>query len=126
MPWPKGVPKSAEMRAKMSAAHKGVPHSAEHTAKVAAAQRGVPRPQVAGEQHGRWLGDAVGYKSLHMWVYSQGGRAAEHLCVACLGPAREWANVSGTYRRDMDDFVPLCSTCHGWYDRAPEVAERPF
>lgn len=40
MGWPKGVPFSAEHRAKMSASRRGVPKSAEHAARIAAANRG--------------------------------------------------------------------------------------
>jgi hypothetical protein len=84
------------------------------------AHRGVARPDVAGERARDWKGDAVGYKALHKWVGRQMGRAREHLCISCLSPACDWANVSGTYRRSLDDFVPLCKSCHGWFDFGKE------
>lgn len=63
-----------------------------------------------------WKGDRVSYGALHDWVRRHKGRAAEHSCAHCGGPARQWANVSGEYRRDLDDFIPLCPSCHKKFD----------
>jgi hypothetical protein len=68
MGWPKGVPFSAEHRARMSASRKGVTKSPEHKAKIAAAHRGktVPqhlRDQIAAKLQGRTLSPEHAAKS---------------------------------------------------------------
>ena len=44
MGWPKGVPRSAETRAKISEAQRGRTHTAEARAKMSEAKRGKPSP----------------------------------------------------------------------------------
>lgn len=39
------------------------------------------------------------------------------------GRGTEWANVSGRYLRDLDDFVELCILCHRERDRLSRRAK---
>lgn len=70
-------------------------------------------------KHPRWKGDKVGYVPLHAWVYKHNGKASK--CEFCLGRLHakrfEWANISGEYKRDLSDWMSLCSICHKLYDR---------
>ena len=63
-----------------------------------------------------WKGDDVGYSGLHRWVKRWKGKAM--ICCVC-GENRKkvhWANISGNYLRSLDDFAPLCVSCHRRYD----------
>jgi hypothetical protein len=65
-----------------------------------------------------WKGDDVGYIALHAWIYRKKGKP--QVCEHC-GATREkrrlnWANIDHQYKRDLDDFISLCVSCHKIYD----------
>ena len=64
-----------------------------------------------GEKNGMWKGDNVGYASLHEWV--RNNKPKPNLCEKCNknGPY-EVSNISGEYKRDINDFEWLCRSCH--------------
>ena len=69
------------------------------------------------EKSGLWTGDKVGYVGLHMWVYKHLGQPS--YCAYCQSIDKKmyhWANISHCYRRDLSDWVRLCSSCHKLYD----------
>lgn len=69
-----------------------------------------------GEDKSQWKGEAAGYKALHDWVRREKGEPER--CESC-GTTQgrlEWANASGQYRRDLDDWIALCRTCHRRHD----------
>lgn len=77
--------------------------------------------QLADSAHPKWLGDKVGYFGLHTWIQRHAGRPDK--CNCCGKKNREkgkslieWANISKQYKRDVDDYVPLCTSCHQWAD----------
>lgn len=78
------------------------------------------RNLACGERHPGWRGDLVSYSALHHWVrrYKAKPLACEH----CHRTDKllDWANKSGNYRRDLDDWIALCQRCHRAYDRAPQ------
>jgi hypothetical protein len=72
-----------------------------------------------------------GYEAAHWRVRIAKGRAANHLCVDCGGPATDWSlkhdasekrvQSSGrmegaTYSLDADDYEARCQCCHKRYD----------
>lgn len=64
-----------------------------------------------------WKGDNVGYISLHKWVYRH--RGSPKKCEHCLSEEKKnyhWANKSHEYKRDLDDWIRLCVSCHKKYD----------
>ncbi len=71
-----------------------------------------------GEDNGSWQGEKVGYHALHDWVrYWKVPTGTCEECGASPGYGRarggtQWANVSGEYRRDLDDFRELCPGCN--------------
>ena len=73
-----------------------------------------------GEKSSQWKGDNVGYFALHKWLYRRVGKASDRQCsrqdLTCRGKL-EWANVSGEYKRDTEDFMVLCSSHHTRYDK---------
>jgi hypothetical protein len=58
------------------------------------------------------------YRSLHSWVTRN--KPKPEACSHC-GQVKplDWANVSGEYRQDLDDWVALCRKCHRAFDRKP-------
>lgn len=73
------------------------------------------------ESHYKWKGDDIGYGALHRWVEKMLGKAKEHICVICNGNSgskrMEWANINGTYKRELIGWKPMCRKCHIQYDK---------
>lgn len=68
-----------------------------------------------GDKHPKWKGNNVGYGALHGWVYKELGKATK--CKECGSTENvQWANKSHEYKRDIKDWVQLCSKCHLQYD----------
>lgn len=104
--WMKGKHLSEETKRKIS----------EHNA-----WRGkvTPNSFKDGELHPKWKGDAVGYQALHSWVYRKMGRprtcekcSRKNLTSRFIG----WANKSGEYKREVGDWIRLCTKCHYHFD----------
>lgn len=63
------------------------------------------------EKNGMWKGDNVGYLSLHEWVINR--KIKPLFCEICLKEKKlELANISGKYKRDINDYQWLCRRCH--------------
>jgi hypothetical protein len=76
------------------------------------------------------VGDS-GYSSLHVWIARR--KRKPEVCEHCLtSPPKDLANISGEYRRDINDFEWLCRKCHmisdgrlaATIDRNKRVAEQ--
>lgn len=71
-------------------------------------------------KHHNWLGPAVGYRGLHIWVQNQLGKAKK--CEDCgkektTPKSIHWANKSHQYLRELTDWISLCAKCHKQYDK---------
>jgi hypothetical protein len=83
---------------------------------------------MAGPDHPKWKGDAIGYTGTHARVRSQRGPASAHLCAECGAPARQWSYdhtdpnertaPQGPYSTDPARYRPLCVPCHTRFDRS--------
>lgn len=67
-----------------------------------------------------WKGDKVGYMGLHKRVRKELG--TPDTCEYCgksglSGRQIHWANKSGEYHTDLDDWIRLCVSCHHKYDK---------
>lgn len=90
---------------------KSFQNSPEHRAKQSEA--------LQCDKHFNWKGDEVGYIALHQWLYANKERTG--ICDECGGEGKtEFANISGEYRRDVEDFAELCISCHRKLDNAVE------
>lgn len=71
---------------------------------------------VRGEKNPQWKGDNVGKTSLHKWVERYKGRPTR--CSNCGRVSKwiDWANIDHKYRRNLDDFIALCRSCHRKHD----------
>lgn len=113
---------SEETKTKMSVASLGKKKSDEHREHIRLAQIGVVKTY--GDKQWLWKGNKVGYYALHHWINRQLGKAWE--CVYCGkdrldGLRIHWASISHHAKRDLNDYISLCVSCHKTYDRKLRV-----
>lgn len=69
--------------------------------------------------------DRTEYLRVHRWMRKNFGEAT--FCALVSGHTKakrfEWANVSGQYLYDINDFVPMCPSCHRKYDYTEKQRE---
>lgn len=64
-----------------------------------------------GKKNGAWKGDSVSYISLHQWV--RDNKLKSQFCENCKKvEPYDVANISGEYKRDINDYKWLCRKCH--------------
>jgi hypothetical protein len=101
-------------------AGKGVPYMSRPGAKGRIPwNKGMKLPHLSGPNHHAWKGDAVGLAALHDWVVRHKGTPQQ--CDHCGTTDRkwyDWANKSHEYKRDLDDWLRLCRSCHRRHDAA--------
>ncbi len=67
--------------------------------------------KITGDKHPNWKGDNVSYHRLHIWIGKN--KPKPELCEECnLAPPYDLANISGEYKRDVNDFKWVCRKCH--------------
>lgn len=124
----KNPSKRPEVRAKMSKARKGkTPWNKNlkgiHLSPATEFKKGIipwaklhPELVKREEESHAWKGDKYGYQGIHAWIRRQKGKATT--CTTCLDTKNvQWANKSGEYKRDLNDWIELCGKCHSKYDR---------
>lgn len=54
------------------------------------------------------------YSNIHKWLYARFGKAIKCENKRCKGKSNTfvWANISGKYKRERNDFLMLCQSCH--------------
>lgn len=64
-----------------------------------------------------WRGENLSREGLHQWVAYWKGRPkkCEH-CNSINKRKFEWANIDHKYKRDLNDYIRLCTSCHRKYD----------
>lgn len=94
--------------------------SQEGREKIRRSKLGKKNPQfgLREEKSQHWKGDRVGYFGVHDWLTRQYGQPK--FCEDCgtndTDSRYEWANISGKYLRERQDFKRLCKKCHNNYD----------
>lgn len=72
-----------------------------------------------------WKGDKVGYVALHKWVKKR--KIKPKLCGDCHKKKRlDLANISGEYKRNINDYRYLCKKCHSKFDNIPREIKKKF
>jgi hypothetical protein len=65
----------------------------------------------SNEKNPQWKGNNVSYKGLHAWIKRH--KLKPLFCERCkIKSPRDLANISGEYKRDVNDFEWLCRRCH--------------
>lgn len=136
-PWNKGKRGiySLETRRKISEYQRGRKHepcSQETKLKISLATMGKNKGKIRSIKTRRkigqglfesksyaWKGEDVGYVGLHNWVRRRLGKPTK--CEFCskdglTGKQIHWANKSHLYKRDLEDWIRLCVSCHKKYD----------
>jgi hypothetical protein len=69
-----------------------------------------------GEKNGMWKGELASYSAIHKWVQSHKPKSIG--CEQCgkQNCRLELANLSGKYKRDINDYKYMCVKCHRTYD----------
>lgn len=75
---------------------------------------GKKRPTIVGKLNPAW-NENIGYYALHIWVAKNLGKPKK--CEFC-GNERNlhWASKSHKAKRDLQDYLSLCASCHKKYD----------
>lgn len=114
-----------EYRKHMSLAHKG--GNAKSIATLIAFVKSEKGKKILGatrlgvKNYG-WKGEKAvhfikGYYGLHSWIIRKMGRPIYcEQCKRCDRKKYEWANISHKYKKDLNDWARLCSSCHKLYD----------
>lgn len=60
------------------------------------------------------------YWAIHAWV--RRNKIKPTSCLECKQESKNiwWANISGQYKRDLDDYIALCCKCHRKMDYTDE------
>ena len=70
------------------------------------------------ERQHLWKGNKAGYTAIHTWLRGRLGTARHCSFNSDHKSTRyHWANISGSYLRDIDDWASLCPKCHKTYDK---------
>lgn len=70
-----------------------------------------------GEGHQAWKGDRITRSGLHAWLRRTFGKPSTcENCGTKKAKMYHWANISGKYLRDRNDFKRLCVKCHRKFD----------
>ena len=80
--------------------------------------KGIKYFEVTGKNNGNWLGDKAGYHAMHKWVYRQKGKPTicKHCNITSQDKQLYWANKKHDYKRNINDYIALCASCHRKYD----------
>ena len=70
------------------------------------------------EKHPNWKGEKVGYHGIHKRMVARYGKANRCEDENCDGVSKrfEWANISGEYKWERNDWKMLCKKCHFKFD----------
>lgn len=64
-----------------------------------------------GDKNPMWKGSSVSYNALHTWIHKY--KPKPKLCEKChKNKPYDVANISGKYKRDINDYRWLCRRCH--------------
>lgn len=107
----------------VSNTHKGIPLSLEHRKKISLSKNGIKftdshkkNLSIAHKKNRKRLftGTNSSYKCLHVWLKRNLPKLE---CEQCHSTDRlQYANRTGLYKKDISDYIILCTLCHVRYD----------
>jgi len=87
----------------------GKNHTQESKYKISKSLKG----KNLGVEHWNWKGGFP--NDVHGWLKNLIGNAQNYKC-KCGKTAKDWANKDHKYKRDVNDYIPMCRSCHRIYD----------
>lgn len=90
--------------------------SEEHCKNLSKAAKGNPKPNATGNKNSSWK-EKPSYRALHHWVNRW--KKKPIVCKHCgeIKNRMGWANIDHKYKRVLEDYIFLCPSCHGAYDK---------
>ncbi|MFA5185360.1 MAG: hypothetical protein WC551_02645 [Patescibacteria group bacterium] len=71
-----------------------------------------------GRNHWAWQENPNNLLTLHKRLHRRYGKAKNFTCEKCkLRQAHDWANMTGNYTDNIEDYLPLCRSCHVSLDK---------
>lgn len=73
----------------------------------------------SGEKSSTWKGDNIGYSMIHVWLREHFGKASMCESKSCKNISKKFVYAlkkGKEYRRDRNNFMTLCISCHTKYD----------
>jgi len=108
-----GKKHSEESRRKMSESKRGEKNHlwGKHHSEESRRKMSENSLKKYGEKNPMWKGDEVGFTGIHAWV--RRNKRKSDVCEIC-GEQKPYdlANISGEYKRDINDYQWLCRKCH--------------
>ena len=125
-----------EFKARKFCSHGCQRHTVKTRAKISKVKFGLKQlPQtrikislsLSGQKNPRWEGNKVGYDGIHDWIKSKLGKPKK--CQHCgkdglVGIQIQWANKDHKYKRNINDWLRLCASCHDKYDQKHGLRKR--
>lgn len=91
--------------------NKGKIFSKEYRKKLSLARIG----RFKEENSPRWKGGGKVFK--HKWITNIKGKAENYICVICKEKkAQDWSNKDHKYKKVLEDWQPVCKSCHFKFD----------
>ena len=106
IPWNKGT--KGICKSNFSSFKKGHIRSSETIKKCLEA--------VTGKNNYQWK-EKPSYNSIHTWVRRWKDKPSIcEMCGVTTAKKYEWANIDHKYRRVLEDYIRVCTSCHRKYD----------
>lgn len=112
--------------------HRGRGLCSKHLQRVKAhGTTDLPEPP-SGESHYNWGGSEITYNGAHQRVRKHRGKASDHVC-ECGDGAEHWAAIHEAcelveqdmpYSADVNNYKPMCVSCHKAYDLKRKEAKQ--
>ena len=65
-----------------------------------------------------WKGEKAGYHAIHIWLNKFHKKSDScQQCGTKIFSRLEWANLSGEYKREIEDYMAMCPRCHRLFDQ---------
>jgi len=110
----KGFKHSEESKKKMRLAAKGRIISSEIRRKIS--ETAIRNGTQQNENNSQWKGNSASYGAIHDWVRRK--KDKPEVCEMCrTKEPQELANISGNYKRNINDYLYLCRRCHKLFDK---------
>ena len=114
----KGYKQTKKHRKKISKMHIGKRPNEETKRKISEAHKCIKMK--SGIESSNWRGGLIArndYNGIHLWIESEKGKAKNYKCVDCNKPACDWSNIDHKYKKNLNDYMSRCRSCHCKWDK---------